>query len=262
MKADYHVHTSNSNDSTYSMEETIKQGIRLELDEICFTDHVDYLMDDYKYVLDYNKYYEEYSKLNIKYKEKISLKFGIEFGVQIHTIKEFEKDFNNYDFDFVILSNHQVGDKEFWTNDFQRGKTQLEYNYEYYEAILNVIRSYKDYSVLGHLDMIKRYDNEGILDDKVNEKIIKEILEQVIKDGKGIEVNTSCYRYKLPDLTPSTKILKWYYELGGKIITIGSDSHEESHLGYKILDAREKLKEIGFEKFCTFDRMKPIFHNL
>lgn len=262
MKSDYHVHTNNSNDSTYTMEETIKQGIRLKIDEICFTEHVDYLTDDNKYVLDYDKYYQEYKYLKDKYKGQISLKFGAEFGVQTHTISEFEKDFSNYDFDFIILSNHQVGDKEFWTNDFQRGKTQLEYNYEYYEAILNVIKKYKDYSVLGHLDMIKRYDECGILDDKINENIIKQILEQVIKDGKGIEVNTSCYRYELPDLTPSTQILEWYYKLGGKIITIGSDSHEESHLGYKILDTREKLKKIGFKEFCTFNKMSPIFHSI
>lgn len=262
MIADYHVHTNHSNDSTYPMEETIKRGIKLGIDEICFTDHVDYLTDSLKYVPDYEKYLEEYKNLKNKYKDKISLKFGIEFGVQMHTINDFKKDFNRYNFDFVILSNHQIDDLEFWTNDYQRGKSQLEYNRGYYQYILDVINSYKEYSVLGHLDMIKRYDDEGILDDKKNEDVIKEILKQVIKDGKGIEVNTSCFRYELPDLTPSTQILKWYYELGGKILTIGSDSHIEEHLGHKIMDVRERLKEIGFKEFCTFDKMKPIYHQL
>lgn len=110
--------------------------------------------------------------------------------------------------------------------------------------------------------MIKRYDECGTLKDEVNEDIIKNILKLVIKDGKGIEVNTSCFRYKLADITPSTTILQWYHELGGRVLTIGSDSHEESHLGHKIKYVKEELKKIGFEEFCTFDKMEPIFHKL
>lgn len=262
MLADYHIHTKHSNDSTYPMEDMVKQAIKLGLDEICITEHVDYFRDHSAYIVNYTEYIEEYNFLKEKYKNKINIKFGIEFGVQKHTIEEFERDFQKYNFDFVILSNHQIDDVEFWTQDFQRGKSQLEYNCAYYEEIYEVISKYKNYSVLGHLDMIKRYDEYGILKDEVNEDIIKDILKLVIKDGKGIEVNTSCFRYKLPDITPSTTILEWYHELGGKILTIGSDSHEESHLGHKIEYVKEELKKMGFKEFCTFDKMKPIFHKL
>lgn len=262
MLADYHIHTNYSNDSTYEMEDTIKQAIKLGLDEICITEHVDYMTNDLTHLVNYDEYIKELNCLKIKYKDRIAIKLGIEFGIQIHTIKEFENDFGKYDFDFVILSNHQIDDKEFWNQEFQDGKTQLEYNYAYYKSILDVISKYKNYSVLGHLDMIKRYDKEGILDDSANEDVIKNILKLVIKDGKGIEVNTSSFRYGLSDLTPSKTILKWYKELGGKIITIGSDSHEESHLGFKINQVREDLKNLGFKEFCTFDKMKVTFHKL
>lgn len=262
MLADYHIHTNHSNDSTYPMEDTVKQAIKLGLDEICITEHVDYFRSHSRYIVNYTEYIKEYNFLKEKYKDKINIKFGIEFGVQKHTIEEFERDFKKYDFDFVILSNHQIDDVEFWTQDFQKGKSQLEYNRAYYEAIYEVLSKYKDYSVLGHLDMIKRYDEYGILKDEVNEDIIKDILRLVIEDGKGIEINTSCFRYKLTDLTPSTTILKWYHELGGRILTIGSDSHEEGHLGHKVKHVKEELKKIGFQEFCTFDKMKPIFHEL
>ncbi|MBQ1911691.1 MAG: PHP domain-containing protein, partial [Erysipelotrichaceae bacterium] len=42
MLADYHVHTHFSDDSVYPMEEVVKDAIAMGLDEICFTDHVDY----------------------------------------------------------------------------------------------------------------------------------------------------------------------------------------------------------------------------
>ena len=83
--------------------------------------------------------------------------------------------------------------------------------------------------------------------------IVSKILKQVIRDGKGIEVNTSSHRYGLDDLMPSRDILKHYYQLGGTIITIGSDSHQPDHLGAYIKETRKELKEIGFKYYCTFD---------
>ena len=169
---------------------------------------------------------------------------------------------NEYDFDFVILSCHQVDNKAFWTQDFQKGKTQKEYNEKYYEEILKVIKKYNDYSVLGHLDMINRYDKMGKYPFEKVRDIVKEILVHVISHGKGIEINTSCFRYGLDDLTPSREILKLYRELGGTIITIGSDSHKEDDVGCKISSVKNELKELGYKEFCTYKKMEPIFHCL
>jgi histidinol-phosphatase (PHP family) len=261
MLADYHMHTSFSDDSTYAMEDLIKRAISLGINEICFTEHVDHgVKTDLN--CDFDAYIKEFQRCKAIYGNQISMKLGIEFGIQEHTIDEFQKDFDKYVFDFVILSCHQVDNKEFWTQDFQRGKTQKEYNEKYYEEILKVIKNYDDYSVLGHLDMIKRYDNIGDYPFEKIKGVVTEILKHVISQGKGIEINTSSFRYGLEDLTPSRDILKLYKELGGTIITIGSDTHEESHVGHNIAFVNEELKKLGYNHFCTFDKMKPIFHEL
>lgn len=261
MLCDYHMHTSLSNDSTYPMESLILKAIAMHLDEICITEHSDHgSMGDY--VVDYERYYQEYLRLKEKYQDQIVLRFGCEFGVQKHTISCYQKDFKKYPFDFIILSNHQIDDIEFWTQDYQKNKTQEEYQKGYYQAILDVMEQFDDYSVLGHLDMIKRYDLQGDYPDEKHHDILEKILTLAISKGKGIEVNTSCFRYGLKDLTPSRYILSLYHDLGGKIITIGSDTHEESHVGYKIAEVKEILKEIGFTQFCTFEKMTPIFHDL
>ena len=93
-----------------------------------------------------------------------------------------------------------MDDAEFWTGDFQRGRTQREYNDAYYNELLEVVSHYSGYSVLGHLDLIKRYDPAGIYPFEKNRDVIAEILTRAIADGKGIEVNTSSFRYGLPDL--------------------------------------------------------------
>jgi histidinol-phosphatase (PHP family) len=273
MYTDYHVHTDFSDDSTYPMEQVVKKAISLGIKELCFTEHVDHgiksrALSYQKGQMDtgsschYDSYLTEYLRLKEKYSCDISLKFGIEFGIQTHTIAEFEKDFEQYPFDFVILSCHQVEDLEFWTQAFQNGRTQEEFQTRYYEEILNVITTYKDYSVLGHLDMIKRYDEYGNYPFSKTRDLVTKILRTVIEDGKGIEVNTSSFRYGLTDLMPSRDILRLYKELGGKIITIGSDSHKEEHLGHRIEEIKNELKLLGFETFCTFDKMKPSFHTL
>lgn len=260
MNADYHVHTNYSDDSTVLMEDMIQHGIDIGLDEICFTEHVDYgTKTDLN--CDYEKYFEELFILKHTYQNQISIKAGMEFGIQTHTIDKFEEDFKKYPFDFIILSNHQIDDKEFWKFEYQDDKTQEEYNKNYYTEILKVVKQYKNYSVLGHLDVIKRYDKEGEYPDEHVLPIIKEIFEQIIKDGKGIEINTASFRYGLSDLTPSRAILKLYKEMGGTIITLGSDTHKLEHLGAHFNEVRKILKEeLGFEKYCTFDKMRPIFY--
>lgn len=261
MKADYHVHSYYSDDSQCPMEDMVIKAIAIGLDEIAFTDHVDYgVKTDLN--CSYEAYFEEIKSMRKKYGKQITIRAGIEFGVQMHTISEFRSDAQNYDFDFIILSNHQVDNKEFWNNAFQQGKTQQEFQKAYYDAILNVVMNYKDYSVLGHLDMIKRYDTFGDYPDEKIIDTVEKILRRVIADGKGIELNTSCYKYGLKDLTPSRRILQLYHDLGGKILTLGSDTHETVHLGDHIDEAKQILKNMGFREFCTFSKMQPQFHAL
>lgn len=278
MLADYHIHCRYSDDSEEEPEKIVESAVSKNFDEICFTDHVDYgikidhdvynKMNDsekekYKNLLnvDYPEYFREIGELREKSKDKITIRQGLEFGMQTHTIADFQKIFDKYDLDFVILSCHQVNNEEFWNKVFQKGKTPDEYNYKYYEEIYKVIQKYSDYSVLGHLDHIQRY-NETIYPFEKSKEIITEILKKVIKDGKGIEVNTSSFRYGLKDLTPERNILKLYYELGGKIITIGSDAHKAENVGDHIPYIQSELKKTGFTHICTFDKMKPIFHEL
>ena len=283
MLADYHVHTDYSDDSTYPMEDVVTDAIERGLDEVCFTDHVDYGVkrdwDDPLGVVyraggpgepermaitnvDYPRYVAQISELQARYGNRIRIKLGLEFGMQVHTIPQYEKLFSSYPFDFIILSIHEVGDKELWTQDFQRGLTQQEYNERYYEAKLELVRTYHDYSVLGHLDLITRYDLAGVYPFKKVRPIIEEILKVVIADGKGIEVNTSSHRYGLSDSTPSEDILRLYHELGGEVITIGSDSHAPEHLGAYLAEAQDQLRALGYRYFCTFEGMRPTFVRL
>lgn len=137
MRADYHVHTEFSDDSDYAMEKVIQDSIAMGLDEMPLVN------------VHYPTYYETFKEMWALYHDKIELKLGLEFGMQAHTIEKYEKLFARFPFDFIILSVHEVEDKEFWTQDFQRGRTQKEYNERYYEELLYLVENYHNYSVFG-----------------------------------------------------------------------------------------------------------------
>lgn len=290
MKADYHIHCEFSDDSTELMENQIERGIELGLSEMCFTDHVDYgIKRDWDDPLgiayrpadphtnsdpsareplanvDYPKYFAKIDEMNKVYQDRMIIHKGLEFGIQSETINEYNKLYEQYQdqLDFVLLSMHQVHNLEFWNQDFQQGRTQKEYNDEYYSEIYKVQKNFTNYSVLAHLDLLSRYDLAGVYPFENEEEIIVEILKQAIKDNKGIEINTSSWHYGLKDTQPTRRILKLFKDLGGKIITMGSDAHSTKYLADHFDDAMNILRdEIGYTEYCTFDHMKPVFHKL
>lgn len=276
MFTDYHVHTAFSDDSVYPLPQVIQDAIAMGMEEICLTDHVDYGIkvdpDSGQeiprwngYLLantDYPRYEAAIQESRRQYGHRIRIKMGLEFGMQLHTIPQFEALFRRYPFDFILLSIHQIENRVFWNQDFQQGKTQREVHLRYYEEMLELVRRYKNYSVLGHVDHLVRYDREGPCPFETIRPLLTEIFRQVIADGKGIELNTSYRRYGLPDSTPARPILELYRDLGGRILTLGSDSHKPEHLGTYIREGRELLKSLGFREFCTFEKMEPTFHPL
>ena len=258
---DYHMHSNFSPDSHSPMEKMIEKSIDLGLKEICFTDHMDYDVNQTdKFVVNYNEYLHKLNLMKEKYKDKISIKKGIELGLQPHLSDIYSKDIKSHDFDFVICSQHAINKDDLYYGEFFEDKTQFEAYEKYYTELYEIVKKYDNYSVLSHLDLIKRYGKYGhLLDDSLFLDIIESIFKEIINKGKGIEINTSCFRYNLPDLTPSKKIIKLYKDLGGEIITTGSDSHSPSYIACKFDYVYSYLKEINFKYICKFDSMKPSF---
>ena len=85
--SDYHLHSEFSGDSTQNIEEIVKEGIRLGLEEIALTDHLEYDIEGMtdNWILDVDRYAKRVFELREKYKKDIDVKFGVEVGVQPHT---------------------------------------------------------------------------------------------------------------------------------------------------------------------------------
>ena len=275
---DYHLHTEYSDDAIIPMEEVVLNYINKGFKEICFTDHVDYGMKlDWGEEgivprlenglplrnVDYDRYFKQIEDLQEKYKDQIIIRKGLEFGIQTITIDKFQKLYDKYPMDFVILSIHQVNNQEIWINTGFYDVPQKEGYRKYYNEYLEIMKNFKDYSTIGHLDYINRYDPHGLCDPSVYMDIVDEIFKLAIKENKAVEYNTgSMLKYDDSYNNIYVTLLKRYYELGGRNITIGDDCHKGELTGLGIPEGYDVLKYIGFKQFCTFENMKPIFHEL
>lgn len=259
---DYHIHTSFSIDSEAPMEDMISTAINKGMNEIAITDHVDF---DTKYypVPDYTGYIPYFNNLREKYKNKIKITFGVEIGLENKWADIINNFTDKYDFDFIIGSSHAAKtlDLYFDQKEYFENKTKKEAYTTYFEEILKNIEACPKFNVYGHIDYISRYGmyENNSLEYKDYSDLIDSCLKSLIEKNKGIEVNTSGFRYGINCTYPSLTILKRYKELGGEIITTGSDSHKPEDVADHIAYAYELIKEAGFKYISVFRKQKAEF---
>ena len=268
--SDCHLHSSNSGDSTEPMEEMILKGISQGLTTMCFTEHNDFDMPvteqdpEGKWEVDTDAYLEEYIRLRDKYKDKIRLLFGVELGLQPSVADRNRAYVSAYDFDFIIGSSHLAHGMDPYYPEFYEGRTDEEAYREYFESILENINEFLGFDVYGHLDYVVRYGRSK--DENYSyarySDIFDEILKKLIENGKGIELNTGGVRKGMRDVHPCTDVIKRYRELGGEIITVGSDSHDTRYIAADFDRALYVLEESGFKYYTVFEKRKPEFIRL
>lgn len=257
-KIDYHMHTRFSGDSEAEPREHVKQAIALGLDEICFTDHRDFEYPIDIFELDVDTYYQTIMALKEEFKDQIIIKWGIEMGLDMNHQDKINKLINQYPFDFVIGSIHVINHTEFYYGEFFKGLSKEEAHRYFFEETLRCVQNFDGFNVLGHLDYIMRYgpyEDRMVEHDKYQD-IIDEIFKTLIAKEKGIEINTSGYALNGNCGFPNFDQVKRYYDLGGRIITIGTDSHTSDRVGQHVNDVKEKLEQIGFEDVSTFTKLK------
>ena len=259
---DYHLHSSVSFDSTASAAEMAERAKQLGLREICFTDHYDFHSDPLQKpnLFKVEAYGAAYDTLLTA---GLVIRKGVEFGMTTWNTGELQALLAQREFDFVIGSVHFVDgydpyEKEYWLDK------SLEHAFgRYLEHTLDCVNVHSNFDVLGHLNYICKSEynpSHEPLFYKNYREICDEIMKVLIKKGKGMEINTSGVD-RAGVFLPDAEFLKRYKELGGEIITVGSDAHNAARVGQYVPEALSILKDV-FGYVCTFDDRKPIFHKL
>ena len=268
--SDCHLHSSHSGDSDTPMEEMILQGISQGLTTMCFTEHNDFGFPESPdtpkdiFLLNTDSYSDDLAKLKEKYAGKMRLLFGVELGLQPEVLRENAVYAKSYEFDFVIGSSHVCHGRDPYYPGFYEGRSEQEAYREYFESILENLKKFSNFDVYGHLDYVVRYgpgrDSHYSYPDY--QDVFDEILKLLLDKGKGLELNTGGIDSGMKDVHPCTDVLKRYRELGGEIITVGSDAHDPRHIGGSFDRAAAVLKECGFKYYTIFEKRSPEFKKL
>lgn len=266
--ADYHIHCHHSGDSDAPMETQILSAISRGLRYLCFTDHYD---PDFPYDLNTDvapgtfelcrdRYRDEFLKMREKYSDQIDLRFGVELGLQ-SGLGEFLGDYVSScpDYDFIIGSNHLCGGLDPYYPAFLENRTEEEALCLYLEESLENIRSFSDFDALGHLDYIVRYlpHRDDLYFYEAFRDRIDPILSLIIKLGIALEVNTAPLIKGMPYFNPLPDILARYREMGGELITIGSDAHVPERIAGCFDLTQQILKSLGFRYYAIYRGRKP-----
>lgn len=269
MYSDFHLHSRFSGDSEENPESIVKKAIELGMEQICITDHQDLDFPEIPapvqpvYEIDPEEYFGVWHALKEKYAAHIDISIGLEAGIEPHTYEEQLQRTKAVPYDFIINSCHVVTrDLSYYPDFFARYGTR-EGMRMYLECVLYNISKFENYDVVGHIDFLLRYapEKEGYRPEE-NMDVAEKILRKSMEDGKGIEVNTAGFRTGTGDSNPCRLILKKYREIGGEILTIGSDAHVCRDIGADFKKIGEILKDIGFKYYCTFKGRKATFHPL
>ena len=268
--ADFHMHSSFSGDSDAPMEAMIQKGIELGLTHMCFTEHNDFDFPvceetpEGTFELNVDAYLYDLLKYREKYKDKLNILFGIELGLQPQVMRQNSILAKSYDFDFIIGSSHICNKKDPYYPPFYEGRSEEEAYREYFESILENIKKFSNFDVYGHLDYVVRYgpNKDANYSYAKYRDILDPVLELLIDKGKGLEINTGGVKSGLTERHPCTDILKRSRELGGEIITIGSDAHSPEVLTAHFDRAADVLKECGFKYYTIFEKRVAEFKKL
>ena len=267
IRADYHMHTHHSGDSDAPMSEMIERAIALGLTDICITEHND---PDYVYLepenagmfdLDLDAYLAEYLELSRQVAGRINVRFGMELGLQSDIPEKLRACVASKPFDFIIASSHLCHKVDVYYPCYFEGRSVKEAMTEYFESILENLKVFDDFDVYGHLDYAIRYhkDKDTAYHVRDYSDLLDEILKRLIEKGKGLEINTGGLRKGLRSTNPCEEILKRYQELGGEIITTGSDAHESAIIADHFQEAQAILQRCGFRYYTIFAKRKPTF---
>lgn len=254
---DYHLHTGCSHDAEGSIIETCEAAVKAGLREICITEHLDFEPTDDCYgYFDYDLIKNEIDAARIAFAGKLEIRFGAEFDFIPKYRSQIRDSAASMDFDFILGAVHWINETPLvFPDECFAGKSAIEAYTPYFETVLALVET-GIFDSLAHLDICKRHGMRfyGAFDLKPFSEIIDRILRGVIERDMCLEVNSSGLRRGSGETFPGRPILQRYYDMGGRLITVGSDSHNPENVGFGINQAIDLIKEVGFGEISVYNQ--------
>ena len=262
---DSHIHSYNS-DGQQTMEEVCLQAIEKSLTGLMFTDHAHLqYFEEYETVKNIKAAIEEVRTVQEKFAGKLDILCGVELGEQQIEPERAKQILSLTDFDGVLGSIHWVQGNQ-WGKQYAKiifDETITEEEIDEYMILyyrdLYELAQVGDFDILAHLTCPLRYINSRYgrgIDAMLHQDEIAEILKVIIRRDIALEVNTPAV--KRYNTIPEIPILEMYRDFGGKLLTMGSDSHRNNNVGANFPETKQILKDLGFETYYYYRNRTPV----
>lgn len=259
---DYHTHSSISFDGHAPMAEMAAAAEQAGLDELCITDHCDFL-DEHgmpNRAFNWDASCAQFREALAGRRAGFTLRLGLEFGMPHLDPAAAAAICARPEADFILGSIHNLCPA--------KGGTDLYYVpypdeaachavLDDYFASMALLAATDFYDVLAHIIYPLRYMDVPVSLDRYEGRL-RAILRTAVERGRGVELNT-CRGHTLAEWRP---VLALYRACGGEIVTVGSDAHTPGDVGKGIRSAYALLADCGFRYVCTYEKHKPVFHKL
>lgn len=257
---DMHTHSDNSFDGHHSCILLCEGAIENNASGIAITDHCDIDNYDYDYRAFATNQYVQTFAAKKAFEGQLLLMQGIELGQGIYRKEFSEKLMNDFNYDFVIGSIHNLENmQDFYFLDYSKHNID-ELLQKYFEALLELAQWNKTDS-LAHLTYPLRYivAREHIdIDLSKYQDIIDAVFETLIKNDKALELNVSGLFMEMNDTLPNISLIKRFHDMGGKYVTVGTDSHYYNKVCIGIEQGYDILLACGYKHFTIFQNREPM----
>lgn len=253
---DYHCHSILSPDGKVPLSIIAEHAIDAGVKEICLTDHCDLLSGHGRrvYRYDWAAALDQYRETAPRFAGELTIKLGLEYGMG-HLDPAVSADILAQPaLDFVIGSIHNLsperGGLDFYYVDYASPEVCADALDNYFTSMEQLVTT-DYYDVLGHIIYPLRYMNGMAVIDPYLDRVT-EIMRTAVSKGKGIELNT----YRGQSVADYRPVLERYRDIGGEIVTVGSDAHDPSFIGAGVPAAYELLRQVGFKYAAVYEKRK------
>jgi histidinol-phosphatase (PHP family) len=250
---DAHMHTELSPDSRVPLELYCAQAVERGVREIAITNHLDFMpgAPAYEYV-DFTRREREVRDAAERWAGKVTIRFGVELTYETRYVDQIREHLRTHSYDYAIGSVHNMSDGPYdklRVASFVAGKTLAEAVAPYFGEVQRAAASGL-FDTIGHLDQCKRWLLAwfSTADYAAEPELYEPLLQALIESGTALEVNASGLRHPTGETYPAPWVVARYRELGGRRVTVGSDSHLPQHFAFGVEEACEIVAAAGFDR--------------
>lgn len=253
---DAHLHTDLSPDADVPIDAYCAVALERGIPELAITDHLDFDPRAPSYAFaDFATRERTVRDAAERWADRgIAVRFGVEISYESHRETEIREHLARHPYDFVIGSVHVMRHSPYTGSRvaaWVAGKSFAEIVAPYFDEVLAAIRSGL-FDTLGHLDYVKKYVAAHLAPAAfaAAPEAYEPILRTLAGTGTGLEVNASGLRQAPGETYPAPWAVARFRELGGEVVTAGSDAHRAQQFAYGLSRVYGIAASAGFEELA------------